>query len=503
MHQTPVPDMETGSALARETIDFKNAGTLPDVSCEPKLESPMRQITHAVTARQGAVLSRIAGISIGILSLMHEARADTIPPPPTKDLSRSDTVTIATVGDLLGYRKPQLKIGDPAFERVIRIIQATDAGFLNLEGAIFDLKTFEGTHAPENGGGYPLDEPEVAQELGTIGFKLISLANNHGTDWGVEGMRASGRVLDAAGLVHAGSGETLRAARGASYLKLPKVTVAFVATASTYTPMSVAADATDNLRPRPGISALRNQPVALVSDSEMGVLRAIAARRDSIIPQQDSKQVSLGDTATFRVAASPGMTYDVNASDRKELIQAVREGKSNAHLLLFSIHAHETASGDGDDPRPGDFLKPLFHDAVDAGADIIVRHGPHALNGIEIYHGRPIFYGLGSFFFSVGGPSRKLTIEGNGTGGQRIEIRFPDSWYDSAITTTEFEHGKVRQVRIYPLTMQAQPGPLFGTPQLASLADAKRILERLQHESVPFGTQIKIEGAVGVIRVAD
>jgi poly-gamma-glutamate synthesis protein (capsule biosynthesis protein) len=373
---------------------------------------------------------------------------------------------------------------------------------LNLEGAIFDLKSFQGTHAPENGGGYPLDEPEVARELGTIGFKLISLANNHGTDWGVEGMRASGRVLDAAGLVHAGSGESLSEARAASYLKLPKATVALVATASTYTPMSVAADGTESLRPRPGISALRNQPVMLVKENEMDVLRAIAARRDTIIPQANQAQVSLAESAVFRVASAPGMTYEVNASDRKGLIQAVQEGKSNADLLLFSIHAHETATGDGDDPRPGDFLRPLFHEVVDAGADIIVRHGPHALNGIEIYHGHPIFYGLASFFFSVGGPSRKLTIEGNGTDAQRVEIKFPDSWYESAIATTRFQHGKAREVRLYPLTMQTEPGPLFGTPQLAAPADARRILMRLQQQSEPYGTEIHIEGEVGVIRIS-
>ncbi len=460
--------------------------------------APNRQSNRSKNA--GTLLS-VRHFAVFTLIALHLAAAAAAA-PPTKDPARAGIVTIATVGDLLGYRKPQLQLGDPAFDKVIRIVQGTDAGFLNLEGAIFDLKSFQGTHAPENGGGYPLDEPAVARELGTIGFRLISLANNHGTDWGVEGMRASGQVLDAAGLVHAGSGESLAEARAASYLKLPKATVALVATASTYTPMSVAADGTESLRPRPGISALRNQPVMLVKKNEMEVLRAIAARRDTIIPQANPTQVSLAESAVFRAASAPGMTYEVNAADRKELIQAVQQGKSNADLLLFSIHAHETATGDGDDPRPGDFLRPLFHDAVDAGADIIVRHGPHALNGIEIYHGHPIFYGLASFFFSVGGPSRKLTIEGNGTDAQRVEIKFPDSWYESVIATTRFQHGKAREVRIYPLTMQTAPGPLFGTPQLAAPADARRILMRLQQQSEPYGTEIHIEGEVGVIRIS-
>ena len=43
----------------------------------------------------------------------------------------------------------------------------------------------------------------------------------------------------------------------------------------------------------------------------------------------------------------------------------------------------------------------LAHQAVDAGAGIFVSHGPPLLHGIEIYRGKPIFYGLGGFFFQT------------------------------------------------------------------------------------------------------
>ena len=36
--------------------------------------------------------------------------------------------------------------------------------------------------------------------------------------------------------------------------------------------------------------------------------------------------------------------------------------------------------------------------AIDAGADAFLGTGVHVLRGIEIYKGRPIFYGLGEFF---------------------------------------------------------------------------------------------------------
>jgi poly-gamma-glutamate synthesis protein (capsule biosynthesis protein) len=39
------------------------------------------------------------------------------------------------------------------------------------------------------------------------------------------------------------------------------------------------------------------------------------------------------------------------------------------------------------------------HKAIDLGADVIIGHHPHVLQGLEIYHGRLIAYSLGNFAF--------------------------------------------------------------------------------------------------------
>jgi poly-gamma-glutamate synthesis protein (capsule biosynthesis protein) len=36
---------------------------------------------------------------------------------------------------------------------------------------------------------------------------------------------------------------------------------------------------------------------------------------------------------------------------------------------------------------------------VDAGADIVIGHHPHVIQGMEIYKRKPIFYSLGNFIF--------------------------------------------------------------------------------------------------------
>ena len=71
-----------------------------------------------------------------------------------------------------------------------------------------------------------------------------------------------------------------------------------------------------------------------------------------------------------------------------------------------ALHVGEAAESLGREPR-GD-LRRWSRAVIDAGADVVVGHGPHVLRGIEFYHGRPIVYSLGNFLtyrgFNLDGP---------------------------------------------------------------------------------------------------
>lgn len=54
-------------------------------------------------------------------------------------------------------------------------------------------------------------------------------------------------------------------------------------------------------------------------------------------------------------------------------------------------------------PRP--WQRRFAHAVIDAGADAVIGHHPHVLQGIERYHGRVIAYSLGNLIF--GGNSRR------------------------------------------------------------------------------------------------
>ena len=48
------------------------------------------------------------------------------------------------------------------------------------------------------------------------------------------------------------------------------------------------------------------------------------------------------------------------------------------------------------------YMTDIGRAAIDAGADVVMGHGPHYSLPVEIYKGRPIYYGLGNLCFKTG-----------------------------------------------------------------------------------------------------
>jgi hypothetical protein len=408
------------------------------------------------------------------------------------DVSRTtvaDGFVFAATGDLLGPQNPLTELGDPDFAKVTKILQGADVAFANHETSAFDLTTYPGTQAAQNGGGYPRFDLAMERDFKAMGLDIVSLANNHAGDWGEAGIPATIATVTQGGLVYAGAGGSLSQARAAGLFNTAKGRVAMIATASTFNPSTPAADGIGALKPRAGISTLRTTQATVVTPEEMAALKPIAAARGQVAA--DAKQVRIGQ-ATFKVGDKPGQTYTANGGDQAAIITSINEAKRANDFVVFSIHAHETAGGGAEDPTPADFLPPLFHAAIDAGADVVVRHGPHTTNGIEIYKGKPIFYALGSLFFAVGGVERSL-------GGVQ---KMPDSSYESIIATTEYKGGKASTVRVYPITNNTDRLNTFSAPSIVSgTPEGQKILDKVQKDSKAFGTDMKIENGVGVIRI--
>ena len=397
-------------------------------------------------------------------------------------------------GDLLGPYDAAADFAFPPFGRVADLIRNADVAFANAEGNVFDLVGFRGYRAAENGGGYPRLSVRSARALRASGLNLLSRANNHAMDWGDAGLRASTATLSRLGFAYAGAGDDLAEARRPVVLETARGRVALVAAASTFPGLSPAGDSTPGTGPRPGVSPLHVEPVTLVNEAEMSALIAIANRigwQGYDLPGPDAKELRIEDKL-FRLAPQPGRSWEMSAADRKALIASVAEARTKADLVIFSIHAHETFSGGYEDPTPADFLQPLFRELIEAGADIIIRHGPHTVQGLEIYRGKPIFYGMGSLFLDL---PRTLTIASEGPESARQVVDLPAPWFEGAVATTRFEGRTLRELAFHPLVFSTAPGPTRGFPMQAGPADAPRILAMIAERSRAFGTQFRTEGA--------
>ena len=425
---------------------------------------------------------------------------------PPKPASVKGRFTVVALGDLL-YTNPQAATDDPDLQAVLDLVRKGDVAIANQEGEAFDLKTFKGE---AYGHGQVYGAPGLARDYRAMGIDMVSMANNHSTDWGPEGLMDSAALLDAAGVIHAGAGRTLQEARRAGVFETPKGRVALVATASTFKVNAGANDPLDDVPGRPGISQLRTRTIRLVMPDQMARIRQLATEFASPLkpaPAPDAREVTLGEQI-YRVADRTGLQYDMDLYDHAGLLKAVREAKQASDLVVFTIHAHESPTGvDDDTPEPPDFLIRLFHDALDAGADVIIGGGPHALRGVEIYKGKPVLYGMGIFVFK---PQIKAMQE-------TVFRDFPDSglppepdprpkspptWFQGVVAVTEFEGAKARTLRLYPIDLANPTTPgRRGLPHLAQGETAQAILAKLRADSAAFGTTIVVEGDVGVVRI--
>ena len=329
------------------------------------------------------------------------------------EMSVKDGFTLSAVGDCIITRPLSPYLDDEGFAGIMGVLRDGDVVYGNLETSLIDIDRFAGyPHSWE--GDYPLiGHPAVAEDLARLGFGIMSRANNHALDWGIEGMRETSRHLDDAGIVHAGAGEHRGLARAARYLETPQGRVGLVSFASCLLPTSEALPAKDAAPGRPGVSALKFHRKWVVPAAVMAALATIPAPPESAAADagaagSGTHAADVPTTLTrfetrFELGDAPGTAYDVDAEDLAGVLKSVRLGKQHADFLIAALHSHQAR-----DERPWpaaplmppDCLAGVAHAAVDAGADAFITAGAHNLGPIEVYGGRPVFYGMGNFFWS-------------------------------------------------------------------------------------------------------
>ena len=76
------------------------------------------------------------------------------------------------------------------------------------------------------------------------------------------------------------------------------------------------------------------------------------------------------------------------------VLDSIRELKQEGYLVIITVHWGAEYIG-----KPDPSHIKLARSWIDQGADMILGHGPHVLQGYEKYNGRPIIYSMGNFIF--------------------------------------------------------------------------------------------------------
>ena len=258
--------------------------------------------------------------------------------------------TLVLTGDIhLGH------VDDPAepFALVEDVLGGADVVFGNLEGCLYDPSVTV-DYKP----GWHHVGPEPAPALMHGGFHALGCANN--VNFGAEAVMATVARLDEMGIAHTGAGPDRAAARAPAIVERGGVRFGFLQYTSVFWPLGhEAADGS------PGVAA---------------ILAHTAYRPNP------------------RIAEMPGGPPIVVTWPDAEYLDAFRRDvaalRERVDFLVASFHWGISGS-----VETADYQVAIAHAAIDSGADLVMGHGPHEIQAVETYGGRPIFYSLGNFFF--------------------------------------------------------------------------------------------------------
>ena len=433
--------------------------------------------------------------------------------------------TFAGIGDLI-IRTPFTQLADPSFQALAKPLRDADVTFANMEGALVDLDTFPY-------GVFDAAPKSMLVDIKNLGVDMMSTANNHSLDADVPGLLETIRLLNENGIVHAGTGRNLQEARAAHFLNSPKGTIGLVSTFSVDPTSGPSPASTSGATyrigsagGRAGLNPLRVNAVYTVTQEQIDSLRqlrdSVLARRGEVfapVPAASANEPK--DRLTlfgqrYVVGQKPGDTHwEMNAGDLREILRSIKNAKQSSDFVIATIHCHQgnyafqTYTYDNDTP---DFLVEFAHRAIDSGADVFIGHGVHTIRGVEIYKGKPIFYGTNTFVYQYtsslpqnpGGPLTEAEQD-MAPGGAAAERTSVKERMESVLTESRYQDGKLVEVRVRPVDLGQdgnRPLSRLGLPMVPAPAMAQRVLEKLQRLSKPFGTTISIENGVGVIRVS-
>lgn len=235
--------------------------------------------------------------------------------------------------------------GKTILDKVAPYFKKSDINFGNLESPISDKgQPQAGRYASFR------SYTSMADVLKNAGIDFVSLANNHSLDYGWEAAVDTMERLKKNGIGYAGAGKNIVEARKPAIIRKGNLKIGMLSyTANVNTPYGFKAS-----QNREGLAPIRISPFFLPDHC--------------------------------------------NQEDIDDLHQDINNCKKEVDFLVVSCH---WGISEGGTHTVSLHQEVIAHHAIDAGADLVIGHHPHALQAVEIYKQKPICYSLGNFIFSM------------------------------------------------------------------------------------------------------
>jgi poly-gamma-glutamate synthesis protein (capsule biosynthesis protein) len=257
-----------------------------------------------------------------------------------------------------------MNVTDPAtpFTRVREEFRAADMVFSNLECCLYAPPQAQSFYNE----GFFADPVIGSDALLGAAIGAVGIANN--VNYGEAAILSSIARLDAAGIPHTGAGATIGAATAPAIVRRNGIRYGFLQRSSVFWPTNHEAGPHD-----PGIAVLRAHTAYQVPMHKV---------RPEIPPMN-------------RPGIPPLIITWPDPDNLRAFTDDIAALRTQADIVVASCHW-----GLGKDVLQ--YMRDIGRAAIDAGADIVIGHGPHYSLAVDVHRGKPIFYGLGSFSFHTG-----------------------------------------------------------------------------------------------------
>lgn len=167
------------------------------------------------------------------------------------------------------------------------------------------------------------------------------------------------------------------------------------------------------------------------------------------------KGVKVGLTGIYELAEHLGKQEQI-----KQNIAALKE--AGAQIIIVNFHW-----GIEKQYVPNDTQKKLAHLAIDEGADLVIGHHPHVLQGVEKYNGKYIAYSLGNFCFG-----------GNSNPSDKDTMIFQQTF-----TIKDGELQTDDNINIIPCSLSSSSGHNDYCPKPLEGSEKERVLQKIEKYS--------------------